>query len=198
MGEKIKKMQDEGPRATPEITPEMVQATFRALEAEGMVQYMAGGVYIPTEKGWQLLMKTKPVEEVIIAYGHPNITATHATTLEITKASEMREDGDCIIAVKANKGCKDLGGEMKDALKDGKKVEITIEAGGLEDSIVAYGSPALKLTHPEDMVIRKSDFIDKRTLAILADKSASEIKLEIIEVLKDPKTEVKISLETKG
>lgn len=195
MGGKIKKMQDEVPRATPEITPEMVQATFRALESEGMVQYMAGGVYIPTEKGWQLLMKTKPVEEVIIAYGHPNITATHATTLEITKTSEMREDGDCIIAVKANKGCKDLSEEMKDALKDGKKVEITIEVGGLEDSIVAYGSPALKLTHPEDMVIRKSDFIDDRTLVILADKSASEIKRELVEILKDPKTEVKISLE---
>lgn len=196
MGEKIKKMQD-GPKIAPEITPEMVQTTFRVLESEGMVQYMPGGVYIPTEKGWRLLMKAKPVEEVIIACGHPNITATHDTTLEITKAGEMGEVADCIIGVKANKGCKDLSGEIKEALKEGKKIEITIEAGGLEDSIVAYGSPALKLTHPEDMVIRKSDFIDDRTLAILADKSASEIRRELVEILKDPKIEVKISLETK-
>jgi len=189
--------EDISPRGMPEITPEMVQTALRALEAEGMVQYDAGGVYIPTEKGWQLLMRAKPVKEVIIAYGHPNITATHATTIEITKASEIKEDADCIIAVKANKGCKDLSEGMKDALKNGRKVEITIEAGGVEDNIVVYGSPALKLTHPEDIVIRKSDFIDDRTLAILADKAASELKREIIEKLKTPNIEIKITLETK-
>lgn len=196
MSEKIKNLQEEGPRVTPEITPEMLQTTLRALESEGMVQYMAGGVYIPTEGGWQLLMKTKPVREVITAYGHPNILATHTTTLEITKSSEIKKDADCIIAVKASKGCKDLSEETKDALKNGREVEITIEAGGFEETIVAYGSPALKLTHPEDMVIRKSDFIDTRTLVILADKSADEINRELVEVLKDPKAEVKITLET--
>lgn len=199
MGEKERvKTEDIEPRGMPEITPEMVQTTRDALEAKGMVQYMAGGVYIPTEKGWRLLMETKSEKEEIVAYGHPNITATHSTTFEITKSENLGKEADCIIAVKSNKACKDLKKEFKDALKEGKKVEITIEVGGIEERITAYGSPALKLTNEEDIVIRKTDFIDDRTLTILADKAACEIKKELIEKLKDPKTEVKITLETKA
>lgn len=185
------------PKGMPEITPEMIQTTLKALEAEGMVQYVGGEAYIPTEKGWKLLMEVKPIKEEIIAYGHPNITATHTTTFEITKAEEIKKDANCIIAVKANKACKDLSKEMKDALKEGRKVEIIVEAEGIKDKIVAYGSPALKLTNPEDIVVRKSDFIDNRTLAILADKAANEIKQELIEKLRKAGVKIKITLEIK-
>ena len=196
--EKIKRMQEEEPVPMPEITPDMIQTTLKVLDAKGMVQYTEGGYYVPTEKGWKLLMETKPAKEEIIAYGHPNITATHTTTFEITKAKEMKKDADCIIAVKADKACKDLSKEMRDGLKAGRKIEILIEAEGATDTVIAYGSPALKLTHVEDIVIRKSDFIDSRTLAILADKSASELDQDLVEKLRDPKTEVKITLEIKS
>ena len=43
-----------GPQPT--ITPEMIHNTFRALETKGMIYYSEGGVYVPTEKGWKLLM----------------------------------------------------------------------------------------------------------------------------------------------
>ncbi len=36
------------------------------------------------------------------AQGHPNILATHKTTLEITKDTEVTGEGGCIIAVKAD------------------------------------------------------------------------------------------------
>jgi len=198
MGENEKvEAEDIEPRGMPEITPEMVQTIREALEAKGMVEYMAGGAYIPTEKGWQLLMKTKSVKEEIIAYGHPSITATHSTTFEITKSGNLGEEANCIIAVKANRACKDLKKEFKETLKEGKKVEITIEVGEVNDKITAYGSPALKLTNEKEIVVRKTDFIDDRTLAILADKAANELKKELIEKLKDSKKEVKITLETK-
>ncbi|MDI6798458.1 MAG: DUF371 domain-containing protein [Candidatus Aenigmarchaeota archaeon] len=195
--EKIKEEREIEPEGMPEITPQMVQTALKALEAKGMVHYAEGVAYVPTEKGWKLLMEIKPAKEEIIAYGHSNIVATHTTTFEITRAEEIKKDADCIIAVKANKACRDLSKEMKDALKEGRKVEITIEAGGIKDKITAYGSPALKLTHPEDIVVRKSDFIDNRTLAILADKAANEIKQDLVEKLKDAKTEIKITLEIK-
>jgi len=199
MGEKENvEAEDIEPRGMPEITPEMVQTIREALEAKGMVQYMAGGVYIPTEKGWQLLMKTKSVKEVITAYGHPNITASHSTTFEITKSEDLGEEADCIIAVKANKACKKLKKEFKDALKEGEKIEITLEVEGINDKITAYGSPALKLTDEKDIVVRKTDFIDDRTLAILADKAASDLNKELIEKMKNPKTKIKITLETKA
>lgn len=194
--EKIVKCQEE-PRPMPEITPEMIQTTFKALEAKGMVQYVEGGYYVPTEKGWKLLKESKPTKEEIIAYGHPNITATHTTTFEITKAKDIKKDADCIVAVRADKACKDLDRGFIDGLKEGMVVEITFEVDGIKDTVVAYGSPALKLTHLEDIVVRKSDFIDSRTLAILADKAAFELDQDLIEKLRDPKTQVKITLEVK-
>ena len=185
------------PEPSPQITPEMVETTVKTLESEGLIHYMSGGAYVPTEAGWKLLRSVRPVKEEITAYGHPNVTATHTTTIEVTKADEIKKDADCIIAVKADKACADLSKEFKDALKTARKVEITIEAEGAEDKLIAYGSPALKLTNIEDVVIRKSDFIDGRTLAILADKAANELDQELIEKLRKPETKVKIILEIK-
>ena len=47
-------------------------------------------------------------EEYLTAYGHPNVTATHRTTFEITKEDELSLAGSCIIAVGADKGALDL------------------------------------------------------------------------------------------
>lgn len=182
----------------PAITPEMFQLTMRALEAKGLIYYRGGEVYIPTEGGWKLLMEIGPSREEIVAYGHPNITATHKTTMEITKAGELGKDADCIIGVAANKSCVDLNKEFRDSLKNGKKIFVTIEAGGIDDDFVAFGSPALVMSHTENIVIRKSDFIDSRTLAILADKAAVDLDRDLVKKLKDPKTMIKITLEIKG
>ncbi len=195
MVEKIKSQ--EFPKPMPEITPEMLQTALKALEAKGMVYYTEKGAYIPTESGWKLLMEIKPVKEEIIAYGHPNITAKHEKTFEITKEENLGKEGDCIIGVRANKACKDLSEEFKNGLKEGKKVEIRIEVEGISDKIIAFGSPALKLSDEKSIVIRKSDFIDRRTLAILADKAACDIKREIIEKMKNPQTKMRIIFEIK-
>jgi hypothetical protein len=137
------------------------------------------------------------MKEEIAAYGHLNVTSKHKTTLEITKAKSIGRIADCIIAVRADKVCGDLNKELKNALKGGRRIEIKIEAEGVSDVVTAYGSPKLKLTHPEDIVIRKSDFIDERTLAISADKSASDLKENLIEKLRNKNTKVKITLEIK-
>lgn len=196
MVEKVKSQ--EFPRPMPEITPEMIQTALKALEAKGMVYYTEKGAYIPTESGWKLLMEIKPVKEEIIAYGHHNITAIHKTTFEVTKEENLGKEGSCIIGVRANKACKDLNEEFKNALKEGKKVEIRIEVEGISDKVIAFGSPALKLSDEKSIVVRKSDYIDKRTLAILSDKAACDIKREIVEKMKNPQTKMRIILEIKG
>jgi len=182
---------------TPEITQEMIRETFKVLDEKGMIYYTKEGAYVPTESGWKKLVSTKSYREEIIAYGHPNITATHTTTLEITKSGEVGKEGSCIIGVRANKACADLSPEFRNALKEARKIEIILEAGGIEDRIIAYGSPALILTHNEDVVIRTSDFIDSRTLAILSDKSANEIRQDLVEKLRERKTQLKVTLEIK-
>jgi hypothetical protein len=180
-----------------EITPQMIRETFRVLDEKGMVSRTNEGTFEQPEEVWKKIVPTKKYKEEIIAYGHPNVTGTHTTTFEITKAQELRKEGSCVIAVRADKACADLSKEFKNALKEARKLEITLETEGVVDKIVAYGSPALKLTHVEDIVIRTSDFIDSRTLAILSDKSANEIKQDLIEKLRNPNNKLKIILEIK-
>ena len=133
-----------------------------------------------------------PKVETIIAKGHKNIKGTHRTTFEITKEKEISRAADCIIGVKANKGLADLSEEIKRELKKAKNIEIKIKLPeyNLEETIIAKGDSKLKLTHTTDVVIRKSNFICDRTLAIKANKAAKDINREIISLLSDPKTEV--------
>ena len=197
MGREIKKMENQKDvEAEPEITPEMIQSTFKALEAEGLIRYMKGGAYLPTEKGWKLLREVVSGREKIIGYGHEKIIAKDENCFEITKNKKPRGE-DSVIAVRADKGCKDLNERFKAAAKTANRMFITIEAGDVTENITAYGSPALRLTDANEIVVRKSDFIDGKTVAILADKSANEFSKEMKKALKNPKTEVKITLEIK-
>jgi len=185
------------PEPSPAITPEMIKSTFEALESRGMVHYTSGGIYVPTEEGWKLLMETRPEKEQIFARGHPKVLATNREMIKITRGEILEKELDATIAVKSDKACKDLKDEFKAALKRAKKVEIVIESEGVSDKIVAYGSPALKLSSMEEIIIRKDSDIDGRTLAILADKSANELNQELVERLRKLDAVVKIGLEIK-
>jgi hypothetical protein len=135
------------------------------------------------------------VKEVIFAQGHPNILATHRTTLEITKETSLSKKGDCIVAVAAEKALADLSAEFKETLKEpGATLTVFIETYGLSEQVEAQGSPKLILNHPTEMVIRKSDYISNRTLAIQANKAAKDLSRTLVERLKDPKQKVKITL----
>lgn len=181
----------------PEITSEMIQTTHRALEAEGLIHYMKGGAYVPTESGWKKLRESEPISEEIIAYGHEKIVAKDDGSFKIIVAKDPKGE-DNVIAVGANKGCKDLRPDFKAALKHAGRIEIAIEAENVDEKIFAHTSPALKLTDKDEIVIRKSDLIDGKTIAILANKAASDFGKVFKDVLKNPETKVKIILEVKG
>jgi len=176
------------------FTPEMLQFTLAELEAKGLVEYV-GGAYTPTKKAEELFKKKKPMREEITAWGHPDITATNDRMIKITKEERPLNDKDSIIAVKANKSCKDLDELFKDYLKFGKKIKIMISVDGIEDTIKAFGSPALELTNEKNIVITKLDFIDGGTLVILADKAACDLKKELRKKLKDRTAKLKIVLK---
>jgi len=138
------------------------------------------------------------VTEIILGYGHENIQAMHKTTFEITKEAQLSRRGDCIIAVSANKTMKELGSEFKEnLLKENAKITMLIEAGDVEEVVNAFGSPRLILTHLTDIVVRKSNYICSRTLAIQADKAACDLSRKLVEKLKNPKQRVKITLTVK-
>ena len=134
-----------------------------------------------------------------MAFGHENIQAIHPSTLMFTKEKHLSKTGDCVVGVAADKAVADLNQKFKDALrKPNAKLTIIIEAGGLTEQINASGSPKLILTHPTDMVIRKSDYICNRTLAIRADKSANDLPRELAEKLKNPQQKINITLVLRG
>ncbi len=136
--------------------------------------------------------------ELVNALGHANVRSKHETTLEVTKETHLTPQGDCIIAVGADKGMLELSEEFKEALRNGKAVlNVVIECNGVRDIVAARGSMQLTLTHPTDMVVRKSDYICPRTLAIKADKSARDLKKELVRELKKPDAAVKVTLELK-
>jgi hypothetical protein len=135
------------------------------------------------------------LKEVILARGHENISATHETTIEITKEARLSQSGDCIIAVSANKALSDLSSEFKkNLLKDHAVITISIEAGGVTDTLSAHGSSRLILTHPTDIVMRKSSYVCSRTLAIHANKSACKLSRDLVKKLKNNEQNVRITL----
>lgn len=135
------------------------------------------------------------VKETIWAYGHTNIQATHKTTLEITKEKHLSKMGDCIIAVSADKALADLNPKFKECLRqENAKLVILIEADGIAEAVNAIGNSRLSLSHPSDIVIRKSGYICSRTLGVHADKAAYDLSRSLAEKLKDPTQRVKLTL----
>jgi uncharacterized protein len=107
------------------------------------------------------------------ASGHVNIRATHKTTLEFTKDDSVSLQGDCIVGVGADFSLNDL----KEFLgKD--KVVIRIEAGGVEDVVVAVPNPGFN--DANELIVRMSDFVSERTFAVRADKAAAHLKKALI------------------
>jgi len=131
----------------------------------------------------------------VVARGHENIQATHKTTFEITKEPTLTKRADCIIAVDANKNATDLPLEFKEAArKKGAQMTIEIEAGELKEVVKARGNPWLSFTHPTDLVVRKSNYVCGRTLAIGADKAASDLSRPLVEKIKESSRRIRITL----
>jgi hypothetical protein len=121
--------------------------------------------------------------------GHENIRSNHQRTLEITKESHLTPRGDCIIGVNAKSSCADLPEELKNKLKNpDSKVNFSIKVGDEEFVMDGKGHPDLILSHTEDIVIRKSDFVCPRTLAIKCDKASDLLPRSMVKLLQDPKT----------
>ena len=121
--------------------------------------------------------------------GHENIRSNHQKTIEITKESHLTPQGDCIVGVNATSSCADLPDDLKNKLKDpNTKVTFSISVGNYEFLINGMGNPDLILTHSDDIVIRKSNFICPRTLAVKCDKASDMLPREMVSLLRNPKT----------
>ena len=133
--------------------------------------------------------------DTLYAKGHPNIKATHKTTLEITKENYVTPRGDCIIAVNATKAVKELDPKLKSIIRrDDAIIIIVLKTNNMKDIVLAMGSQNLILSSENKIIIRKSTYIEPATLGIRSNKAARDIDRKLVEQLKNPNTllEVKI------
>ena len=130
------------------------------------------------------------------AYGHPNILATHKTTLEFTKDSELTLKGDCIIGV----NCDFELNEIKKLIKNTKssKVTITIETEDKKIKEIIKAEINTDFNDEREMVIRKTDFFSGRTFAVGADKAGFELNKKLIEFLKVKNNKINVVIENPG
>jgi hypothetical protein len=121
--------------------------------------------------------------------GHENVRALHTRTIEITTEPDLTLQGDCIVGVGADCGCLEIPEKIKEKLRRSEsKVTISILVDGEEFIIEGRGHEELKLENPHDIVIRKSDFMCPRTLAIGCNKASDDIPRKMIKKLQNPKT----------
>jgi len=138
------------------------------------------------------------LEEEITFQGHKNVLSLHSRTIEITKDPNLTNKGDCILGVSANKACKDLDSSIKNRLRTtGTVVKISIVVEPFEFEVSGYGSNKLEISHGHDIVLRKSNYVDSRTLAVSCDKSAFDIPRNLVTLLTNSETKgmMKIIIE---
>ena len=124
-------------------------------------------------------------EEVITAHGHPLVRSLHKTTFEVTKENKLTLNGDCIIAIGADKGAKDLSLSFRSVLC--KEHATLTTALCCEDHVLevhSVGGPGLSLLHPTDLVWRRSKFCCGRTVGNNSDIVARSIPREMIDCLR--------------
>ena len=120
-------------------------------------------------------------QEIIRCRGHPLVLGTHPTTFEVTCEEHLTENGNCIIGVFADKGCAGLHQEFRDLLcHDDAVLTTRLASGGVTAEIHSKGSDQLTLTHPTDLVWRKSTFVCGRTIGICSDVVAATLPRELI------------------
>ena len=117
--------------------------------------------------------------------GHENMRAEHSKTFEFTKDNFLTPRGDCIIGINASELPKAMEGT----------IEITVEVGKYSWKSIAQANPNFTSNH--EMVIRRSGFLDERTFAIRGDKVALDLPREIVELLKNPKQNMNVTVTQK-
>lgn len=78
----------------------------------------------------------------------------------------------------------------------GGKVSVRIVCGGLVEEIVGFGCEKLVFSDSRSVVIRKSEYVDSRTLIIKANKAARDINRELVNCMKKPSSKALVEISS--
>ena len=130
------------------------------------------------------------------AFGHPNIAATHPTTLEFTTESHVTSRGNCIVGVRASCSPSAFPSSVKQAMSTQLGMAVLrINVAGQSFEVRGQGSPGLTFQDSREMVVRKSAFASHRTIMVNADKAANDIPRQMLGLLRKPDQRLEIEIE---
>jgi len=125
--------------------------------------------------------------EVVHGHGHENVSAEHASTLELTSDDFLTPAGDCILSPsrptaspQSSTTCSSRACQDADAT-----ITLTIEAGGESETVTGSGHPDLTFDGDRSFVCRTSDYVDDRTVMVEADGAAADLDRGLVDALAD-------------
>ncbi len=134
-------------------------------------------------------------EEELYIWGHPNVRATHPTTLEITKEDWLTPRGDCIIGVRATKAGSDFGERFRKlARRSNTRILLQIKGGGVVEEVWGWGHPKITLNDSVRIIARRSRYVCDKTLMVAADKAAKDISRKLVGFLQNPRNCARVVL----
>jgi hypothetical protein len=125
-------------------------------------------------------------DAVVHAQGHENVTAEHASTLEVTSDDFLTPAGDCILGVEADTVPADFDEEFVAACQSADAtITATLEADAHTVTITGSGHPDLSFEGNRSHVLRTSDYVDDRTVMVGADAAAGDVDRDLVAALAD-------------
>ena len=129
------------------------------------------------------------------AFGHENVIGDHKTTVEITTEDYLTKQGTCIIGVQATQKLSELSpGIKKMVTLETTKIILLMEVAGIKEQVSGTGGNNLTYTDSTSMVARTSSFQCGRTLMVNADKAATDLNREFINLLRKNGAEMNCEL----
>lgn len=124
------------------------------------------------------------MEEVITATGHEAVRATHESTLEVTTDDYLTPAGDCIVAIGADRPPSAFDEDFVEACRSHEAtIEVTLEAAGHRVTVTGRGDPDLTFASDRGAVVRTSEYVDDRTVAVEADAAAGDLDRGLVDAL---------------
>ena len=124
------------------------------------------------------------MKHVIRACGHENVTARHASTLELTSETFLTPAGDCILGIDADRTPADFDPAFVAACRD-RNATIALElcVEGETQTVRGRGHPDLEFDSDRSLVCRTSEYVDERTVMVGADRAAADLDRELVAAL---------------
>jgi hypothetical protein len=130
------------------------------------------------------------IEATVDARGHANVSATHASTLEVTAEDFLTPAGDCILGVEADTTPTDFDESFREACRS-READLTLvleaqaEGSGVShtETVSGRGHPDLTFGSDTSLVVRTSEYVDDRTVMVDAGKPAADVDRELVDAL---------------